>query len=364
MYRSLKEEAVDRASHDHLMYLKDNEKVFNQLEEATRGTKYSTVAQPHQRNKDGRAFYFALINQYAGPAAWDKQVDEAEDILHNSKWRGNGNFLLESHVNRHRGANNKLAQAKVYKPEYQLPDLKSCWRYLKQSIETSDAALQAAIQTQNQKYEDDADHDWEAAAGALIAVDPVAKKVKTNKRLHSQIGGLDGGVPQEDGDVNISSIQLKQGKGKSGVEFRFYTEEEYRRLPAAQKKELYKWRRTEAGKKTTAESKARSNKKSKGDGVEVSSAKALKKEVRKEVKVQLEKESKEGEEKEAMIAKLMTYLTPSVLKAPSAHANAGSVAFQSPVATPAAASVSCVHEQAKNIVNLLLNVKNPDQSQE
>ena len=92
--------------------------------------------------------------------------------------------------------------------------------------------------------------------------------------------------------------------------------------------------------------------------------KALKKEVRKEVKVQLEKESKEGEEKEAMIAKVMSYLTPSVLKAPSARASAGSVAFQSPVATPTAASVSSVHEQAKSIVNLLLNVKNPDKSQE
>lgn len=52
MYRSLKEEAVDRASHDHPMYLEDNEKVFNQLEEATCGTKYATVAQPHQWNKD------------------------------------------------------------------------------------------------------------------------------------------------------------------------------------------------------------------------------------------------------------------------------------------------------------------------
>ena len=151
------------------------------------------------------------------------------------------------------------------------------------------------MQTQNQKYEDDADYDWETAAGALIAVDPIAKKVKSNKHLRSQVGGLDGGVPHEDGKATISSVQLKQGKGKSGVEFRFHTEEEYRRLPAAQKKELYEWRRTEAGKKATAESKARSNKKQKGDGIEVSSTKALKKEVRKEVKVQLEKE---GEEKE------------------------------------------------------------------
>ena len=65
-----------------------------------------------------------------------------------------------------------------------------------------------------------------------------------------------------------------------------------------------------------------------------------------------------------MITKVMSYLTPSILKTPAAQASARSVAFQSPVATPASASISSVHKQAKNIVNLLMSVKNPDKSQE
>lgn len=367
-YRSIKDELVERASHDDPLFVEDNETVFNHIEDASRGTKYATVLQPHRRTKDGRGAYMALINQYAGKAAWDAVIQESENVLHNSKWRGTGSFLLESHANRHRSANNKLIQVQEHKPEYQRPDTKSRWRHFVRTIETSDAALNAAIQQQNQLYEDDPNHDWELAVGALIAVDPVAKRVKGNKREHAQIGGVEGGEPAE-GEANVSDVQLKSGKGKTGVDIRWLEDEEYNSLTKEQRTELYEAR--EAERKANGKSPSKKSKKTKsaGGGASVSSAKAVRKQVKKALNAEKEKQKKEEEKQEKLVtqvANAIANLVPSALKPGGKATAASSVAFQKPHATvPSEAQVgTTLKEKAKALIEIVAKAQNSSTKEE
>ena len=68
-------------------------------------------------------------------------------------------------------------------------------------------------------------NNFEKAVAYLIPAYPVAPNRKPNKTM-----------------ANIASVEMKTGRGKTGVEFCFYTEKEYRRLSEDQKLELRNYR--------------------------------------------------------------------------------------------------------------------------
>ena len=64
--------------------------------------------------------------------------------------------------------------------------------------------------------------------------------------------GSDSGKPIK--NATASQLNLKQGVGQTGVEFRWYPQEEYQALSKEQKSELSTWMKdTEAGKKCSAD---------------------------------------------------------------------------------------------------------------
>ena len=63
---SVEADMVARGSHTHALYRDDNVKLYYYLEEATRTTTYAASIKPFQRRKDGRAAWFAMVQQYAG----------------------------------------------------------------------------------------------------------------------------------------------------------------------------------------------------------------------------------------------------------------------------------------------------------
>ena len=78
-------ELVARATHNHPMFRTDNNQVYFELEEATRGTQYAATIRPSNRNHNGREAYLSLVAQHAGADKWITQVKKDEDLLVNRR---------------------------------------------------------------------------------------------------------------------------------------------------------------------------------------------------------------------------------------------------------------------------------------
>jgi hypothetical protein len=119
---------------------------------------------------------------------------------------------------------------------YQLADPQTRVRWLLESIECKDVNVLTRIAGIDS---DDSiggkKSDFEAAVAYLTPSCPVASK---KKRGHDEIST----------DASISSIQIKNGKGKTGADLRYHKHKEFHTLSQQQKDELSAWQETAAGK--------------------------------------------------------------------------------------------------------------------
>lgn len=236
---SVEGEMIARLSHNHALFRDDNAKVYHYLEEATRGTIYASSLKPFQRRKDGREAHLAIINQHAGVDKWEDELKAQEEFLKTRVWKGNTNFALEKFTDQHRSAFISMEQCAQH-VNYQLPNEHTRVRYLLDAIVCQDAELLAAkAVVKSDKVGPTARRNhFENCVAELLPACPVKKKRKLNDRNNnstaniSALGGNDGG-----GKDNI-----KPSIGKTGVHFRYYPKNEYKKLEPAQKKELKEWR--------------------------------------------------------------------------------------------------------------------------
>ena len=71
---SIEYDLVERASHEHPLFMDDNSEVYLKLEEATHGTTYAASIKPFQCAKNGRGAYAALTSQYTGRDKWESEI--------------------------------------------------------------------------------------------------------------------------------------------------------------------------------------------------------------------------------------------------------------------------------------------------
>ena len=175
-------------------------------------------------------------------------MKKQDAILHTRKWRGQGNYTLERFCQQHCNAYVTMQECSQH-VEYQLPNAHTRVGCLLDAIECNDAPLQAALAN----VEDDTDvggtpdnpipgkrNDFETAVAYLLPKDPVVqKRVQGNKRNVNEISETD--VDK----VEISSLSLKPGIGKTGVHLRWHKREEFYKLSKEQRKELVEWRAKE-----------------------------------------------------------------------------------------------------------------------
>jgi hypothetical protein len=240
LHGSVEQDLVMRASHNHPLFPEDNSKVYYQIEEATRGTKYVSTIKPFQRRKDGRGAWKSIALQHAGIDKWEKQLKDNDEFLHNRKWRSNGAFPLEHFVAQHRTAFTVLSQCKEYIPTFQLPLENTRVNYFLDAIETSDSELLASIAlVRADKGPAGKMNNFEDATAHVIPADPVSKRKTNRKRPVAEIANV-----EADGNEKGSPFTKKKAaKGKTGVEFRYYKSKEYEKLSDAQIKELDQWRK-------------------------------------------------------------------------------------------------------------------------
>jgi hypothetical protein len=60
---------------------------------------------PFQKTKDGRSAFNAMISQYAREDKCRALIKQAEDMIHNRKWKGQqSNYSLEKFIGQQHGA--------------------------------------------------------------------------------------------------------------------------------------------------------------------------------------------------------------------------------------------------------------------
>ena len=181
------EDLVHRASHGHVLYKADNASVYFKLEEATRGTPQTDSISTSRRKKYGRGAFMELMSQYYGSDKWDSVIKKQGNILHSRKWKGQGNFSLESFVQMHRSAYVSM-KATCQHVDYQLLNEHTRVTYLLDSLESDDAVVQAAMASIKGDNNLGGNRtDFERAAAHLLPEDPVQKKHLTDKRPAADI---------------------------------------------------------------------------------------------------------------------------------------------------------------------------------
>ena len=114
--------------------------------------------------------------------------------------------------------------------EYQLPNSHTQVSYLLDSIQCSDAGLQAAMASMRT---DDGPqgmrNDFESAAANPLPYDPIAKKhvASGNKRGLAQISSVGGDEPEKVTMSGAAISKTKSSIGSTGVHLRYRTPEEY-----------------------------------------------------------------------------------------------------------------------------------------
>lgn len=227
---SVEVELVERASHDHALFRSDNAKIYSFIEEAVRSSQYNASIKPFQRDKDGRRAYKALVSQHAGKDKWEAELRIQEDRVMNRVWKGNVSaFTLEAYIQMHRQAFISMVQCADH-VSFQVPNERTRVKHMIDNIQCADPELLSLLALV--KNNDDLMSDFEAAATMILPACPVARRVK-------QTG-------KGNGSASIGSLEtvLKEGRGTSGVEFRWHDKTEYSKLNEEQKVELREWRKS------------------------------------------------------------------------------------------------------------------------
>ena len=229
---SLLDELIARLTHTDPLYKSDNAMVYSLLEEATRGTVYSSTVKPYQKGKNGRAAWLSMVSSHAGQDKWEQMQKDKMKFIMNTKWNGR-TYSLEKFTGIHRTAYVQLEEASIH-VNFQLPTEHTRVGYLIDNIQNNDPDLRAAlasirINTNNMR------EDFEAAVTFMLPVCPYAKHRSSN------------GNEKRGAQVSDATL-LGKKHSKTGVDLRWHNKVEYAKLTKEQRSELYNWQQTKDGK--------------------------------------------------------------------------------------------------------------------
>lgn len=243
MHGSLRNEQIARYSHNHSLYSVDNASVFDDIEEATRGSRYQSSITTFKKHKNGRGAYLALREQFTGPAVWDKKKATSMEFLQSRKFTGTTNTTLEAFLGQHRSAYVTLERCAEH-VHCQLPDDRSRVQFLLENIQVEDANVKAALSSV--RLDDTPNgmrNNFEATVAFLLPTDPVEKKKARNKRPIADVAATEAEEDESEQPASKKLGNLKTGRGSTGVEFRYYKPKEFNKLTKEQKNELLEHRK-------------------------------------------------------------------------------------------------------------------------
>ena len=210
-----------------------------------------------------------MVSSHAGEDKWEQLQKDKHRFLMNMKWNGR-NYSLEKFTGLHRSSFVQLQEASAH-VSFQLPTEHTRVGYLIDNIENNDPDLRAAIASIRINT-NGMQSDFERSVAFLLPVDPYSKSRSRNR--------------QKNPSISEARLLKNQQQSKTGVDFRWHTPAEYRKLNQEQRAELYEWQNTKEGKEMIAQQR-KSN-----DGKKQTGKKKLQAAI-KSLKAQLEKATAE-----------------------------------------------------------------------
>ena len=161
-------------------------------------------------------------------------------------WKGNmSSFTLEHYIQMHCQAFISMVQCADH-IDFQIPNERTRVKHMIDNIQCTDPELLSLLALV--KNDDNLMSDFEAASTMILPACPISRKAKQS------------GKSTTTATVSALDTVLKEGRGDTGVEFRWYGKSEYAKLSEEQKKELRDWK-AKGGKvkNSKKEEKANSN---------------------------------------------------------------------------------------------------------
>ena len=159
----------------------------------------------------------SIEEQHGGQAKWEALYDDVNTAL-KTKWKCLGTITLTEHISKFSENVTKLNKCCKHTTHTQMTEREKVLA-LRSLIETINPLLQAHIASVNKDPNGLGNNFEDCATHLMIANPVVVKKSKTNKR------------------VNVAATFIGRGPD-TGVEYRFYDDEEFKTLTRAQKREL------------------------------------------------------------------------------------------------------------------------------
>ena len=196
--------------------------------------------QLYKRRKDGMKAWIALNEQHAGTNKWLTELTKEENLLKQRIYTGKAQsrYSLKMHCDSHRHSNLRMKSASEH-VSYQLPNQLTRVCHLLDTIKCTNLLLMARIA--NIQCDQDPKgklHNFEKAVAFLLPACPVALRQAARGR-----------EIVDDKTTGSSSMTLKEGVGRTGVDFRWYPRKDFAVLTEEQKDELREFTSSTAGKK-------------------------------------------------------------------------------------------------------------------
>ena len=251
---AIRDELMARVSRHTAMAVRDNEVLFNAIASGFVGTAFAPNTDKFAKTRDGAAFFKHIVSTYGHSKVHEEEAAKARNWMMSNVWAGPANGTLVSWLEKHGRLSIVYSRASNYAVLQGISQRTHVEWILKNiTYNDPDIGIAKALIKASDGTANDMRNSVEKTCLHLSQVDYVGKQSGGKKKARladvGAMGGGDEGSPNKrtrrEGDARYQAmLTLKGGRGKSGMDLRFHTHKEYKKLPKAQQRELSQWRAT------------------------------------------------------------------------------------------------------------------------
>ena len=253
---SIRDELMARVSRHTAMAVRDNEVLFNAIASGFVGTAFAPNTDRFAKTRDGAAFFKHIVSTYGHSKVHEEEAAKARNWMMSNIWAGPANGTLVSWLEKHGRLRIVYGRAGNYAVLQKIDDRTHVeWILKNLTYNDPDIGIAKALIKASDGTENDLRNSVEKTCLHLSQVDYVGKQSGGKKKARlADVGAVGGGDDgsnsnkrsKREGDARYQAmLSLKGGRGKTGVDLRFHTHKEFKKLPRAQRQELSTWRATE-----------------------------------------------------------------------------------------------------------------------
>jgi hypothetical protein len=264
---NLSEGLVSRLSHETAASNADGAALFDILIHGFTGTFVLSSKKEYDKQRDGVGWYNYLIKTYADADFHEQEAKDALAYLEIKRWGGSKDGPMSAHLEKCRRMYETVVTAAEYTPVTVPSERDLVTKAIIDGITSKDAHVVARLAdiTREDGKGDDLRNNWAKAVAHMNTADYEGKKKTGSKKKRmpgtADVAALGGGGPRKkqkgkkgdkpafkvDGMTRFQFMMTcKGGRGKTGVDLRYYPIEELKKLPPDQRQELDEWRERKA----------------------------------------------------------------------------------------------------------------------